>query len=98
MRPAPELLEAAAHWYVALRDADADDPARTAWRRWLEADARHRQAWERMLALQQRLGSVPGDLLLPTLRGARRRQPAAGPTAGAGGRLSQDLIPTSPSA
>ena len=48
MRPAPELLEAAAHWYVALRDADADDPARTAWRRWLEADARHRQAWERM--------------------------------------------------
>lgn len=74
MSPGPELLEAAAHWYVALRDADADDPARAAWRRWLDADARHRQAWARMLALQERLGSVPGDLLLPTLRGARQQQ------------------------
>lgn len=74
MAPGPELLEAAAHWYVALRDADADDPARAAWRRWLDADARHRQAWARMLALQERLGSVPGDLLLPTLRGARQQQ------------------------
>ena len=74
MAPGPELLEAAAHWYVALRDADADDPARAAWRRWLDADARHRQAWARMLALQERLSSVPGDLLLPTLRGARQQQ------------------------
>ncbi|WP_035183150.1 DUF4880 domain-containing protein, partial [Achromobacter xylosoxidans] len=74
MRPAAELLEAAAQWYVALREADADDPARLAWRRWLDADVRHRQAWARMLALQEQLGSVPGDLLLPTLRGARRQQ------------------------
>ena len=77
MRPAAELLEAAAQWYVALREADADDPARLAWRRWLDADVRHRQAWARMLALQEQLGSVPGDLLLPTLRDARRRWPFA---------------------
>lgn len=74
MMVSPETLEAAARWYVALQDTDADDATRAGWGRWLDADARHRHAWARMLDLQERLGSVPGDLLLPTLQAARQQQ------------------------
>lgn len=69
-----DILSAAARWYVALQDPDSARQARTGWQRWLDADARHRDAWAQMLALQQRLGSVPGDLLLPTLQAARQQR------------------------
>ncbi|MDH2051317.1 FecR domain-containing protein [Achromobacter marplatensis] len=74
MTVSAEALEAAARWYVALQDVDADEATRAGWGRWLDADARHRQAWARMLDLQERLGSVPGDVLLPTLQAARQQQ------------------------
>lgn len=64
-------LEAAARWYVQLQDEAAAPAERAAWARWLEADASHRLAWERMQALEQRLNGVPGALALPTLSSAR---------------------------
>lgn len=69
-----QILEAAARWYVAMQDADAPRQTRAAWQRWLDADDRHREAWTQLLTLQQRLGSVPGDLLLPTLQAARQQR------------------------
>lgn len=69
-----DILEAAARWYVALQDPGSPRLTRAGWQRWLDADARHREAWTQMLALQQRLGSVPGDLLLPTLHAARQQR------------------------
>lgn len=66
-----DVLEAAAHWYVQLHDEAARPDRRAAWERWLAADAAHRQAWERMQALERRLDGLPGDVALPTLSGAR---------------------------
>ncbi|THF63544.1 DUF4880 domain-containing protein [Pseudothauera rhizosphaerae] len=66
-----DVLEAAAHWYVQLNDRDAGADVRQAWQAWLAADARHRRAWERMQALERRLGGLPRDIVVPTLNGAR---------------------------
>jgi len=66
-----DVLEAAAHWYVQLADSEADAADKRAWQDWLNADARHRQAWARMQALQQRLGGLDRGIALPTLKAAR---------------------------
>lgn len=74
-----DVLEAAAHWYVQLNDESAQPDERAAWERWLAADATHREAWERMQALEQRLNGLPGDVAQSTLctasaaRAKRRR-------------------------
>ncbi|ENO90492.1 FecR domain-containing protein [Thauera linaloolentis] len=74
-----DVLEAAAHWYVQLNDEAARPDEHAAWERWLAADATHREAWERMQALEQRLNSLPGDVAQATLgtasaaRAKRRR-------------------------
>ncbi|THF63049.1 DUF4880 domain-containing protein [Pseudothauera nasutitermitis] len=69
-----EALEAAAHWYVQLHDAAPEDRQHAAWERWLAADVRHRQAWERMQALAERLGALPPELAGPTLAKVRSRR------------------------
>ena len=47
-----EVLEAAATWYVRFGAEPPNDGERQAWREWLEADPRHRRAWERIERLQ----------------------------------------------
>lgn len=64
-------LEAAARWYVDLRCDDADEATQEAHRRWLEGAPGHRQAWERLIQLQERFDRVAPGIARPTLNSAR---------------------------
>ncbi|MFS0828155.1 FecR domain-containing protein [Pseudomonas phoenicis] len=68
------ILEAAASWYVELRCAEADSATAAAHLHWLEADLRHRQAWERLNRLQSRFEQVDIGLARPTLLSARHKR------------------------
>ncbi|HFQ7576517.1 TPA: DUF4880 domain-containing protein, partial [Pseudomonas aeruginosa] len=70
-----EVLEAAATWYVRFGAEPPNDGERQAWREWLEADPRHRRAWERIERLQGQWAVLPAETSLHTLAGvhARRR-------------------------
>lgn len=72
--PSPAVLRAAAVWYLDLQEASV--ATIEAHRRWLEADATHRQAWARLEKLQGKLAALPGELARPTLRAvdSRRRE------------------------
>lgn len=74
--PSPAVLHAAANWYLDLQDAPECGSTSEAHRRWLEADAVHRQAWARLEKLQGKLSGLPRGLARPTLRGvdSRRRE------------------------
>ncbi|RMQ45473.1 Anti-FecI sigma factor FecR [Pseudomonas cichorii] len=64
-------LEAAARWYVDLRCEDSNEVTREAHRRWLEGAPDHRQAWERVIQLQERLERIGPGIARPTLNSAR---------------------------
>lgn len=72
----PAVLEAAARWYVQLAGQPDNEAERSQWQLWLNADPLHRAAWDRMQALEQRLGHVPGDIARPALgrTGDKRRR------------------------
>ena len=65
-----KALEAAANWYVDLRDEALGTPLHDAHRRWLDSDPQHRMAWDRLARLhrhtlhdrhaQHAAGLVPG--------------------------------------
>lgn len=77
VRPQPldhATLEAAARWYVDLRDEAPDEAVREAHRRWLERDPRHLQAWERLARLQDKLGQISPGMARPTLASARAKR------------------------
>ena len=67
-------LEAAARWYVDLRDEVPDEATREAHRSWLALDPRHAQAWERLSRLQDKLGQVAPGIARPTLASARAKR------------------------
>lgn len=67
-------LEAAARWYVDLRGEVANAPIHEAHRRWLERDPRHRQAWERLARLQDKLAQVTPGIARSTLSSARAKR------------------------
>lgn len=67
-------LEAAARWYVDLREASPDGEMREAHRRWLEGDARHVQAWERLARLHDKLGQINPAVGRTTLANARAKR------------------------
>lgn len=67
-------LEAAARWYVDLRCDSADEATRHAHRRWLEGAPEHRQAWERLIQLQERFDRVGPGIASPTLSSARLKR------------------------
>lgn len=67
-------LEAAARWYVDLREAPPNESTRAAHQHWLERDPRHRQAWERLARLQDKLEQVNPGIARPTLSGARAKR------------------------
>ena len=66
-----QTLEAAARWYVDLRCDDASEATQEAHRRWLEGAPGHRQAWERLIQLQERFDRVGPGIARPTLNNAR---------------------------
>ncbi|HBO2601798.1 DUF4880 domain-containing protein, partial [Pseudomonas aeruginosa] len=66
-----EVLEAAATWYVRFGAEPPNDGERQAWREWLEADPRHRRAWERIERLQGQWAALPAETSLHTLAGVR---------------------------
>lgn len=69
-------LEAAADWYVNLRDEAVDTPLRDAHRCWLESNPQHRLAWDRLALLQDKLAQVKPTIAVPTLEKARAQRRA----------------------
>ncbi|MBZ9780077.1 FecR domain-containing protein [Pseudomonas sp. REP124] len=67
-------LEAAARWYVDMRGEAPSETTRRAHQRWLERDPRHRQAWERLGRLQDKLEQVTPDIVRPILSSARAKR------------------------
>lgn len=75
-KPSAEILEAAAAWYVDLRDVPADHPLHHAHQRWLAADPTHLKAWQRVEKLRQSFEQAADSVNSGTLKKARtsRRQ------------------------
>jgi transmembrane sensor len=67
-------LEAAARWYVDLYQEAPGTALHEAHRQWLERDLRHRQAWERLARLQDKLERVAPGIARSTLNGARAKR------------------------
>lgn len=67
-------LEAAARWYVDLRCDGCNEATREAHRCWLEGAVEHRQAWERLIRLQERFDRIGPGVARPTLSSARVRR------------------------
>lgn len=53
--PGRAVIEQAAFWQAQLADEDCDEESRRAFRRWLQADAAHGTAYDRMTALTGRV-------------------------------------------
>ncbi|WP_242671865.1 FecR domain-containing protein [Stutzerimonas kirkiae] len=71
-----KILESAAQWYVELYLQSPDPRTRQAHERWLHSDPRHRQAWERVKKLQDKLGNLPPAIARPALDSAREKRRA----------------------
>lgn len=67
-----QAISAAARWYARLHSGVTTDADVAAWNNWLLADPVHRQAWQRITAIDAQMASVPGALAAPALRGAER--------------------------
>jgi len=103
-----KVLEAAVEWRVRQESGRFDDRARHAFHSWLQADARHRQAWEHMgsqalaaplatlRALHERgtagEGASAADVLEQTLFKARRRRTLRGALAIGGMASAAGLV------
>ena len=72
--PNRATLEAAARWYVELRDEAQDEATRQAHRNWLELDPSHRQAWERLARLQDKFDKLEPGVGRVTLSSARAKR------------------------
>lgn len=55
-------LQQAANWFTRLQSEDATAADQSAWRKWLDACAENRWAWEQCEQLQQRLHGLPTGL------------------------------------
>ncbi|MGE8358470.1 FecR domain-containing protein [Pseudomonas sp.] len=72
--PAPldvKVLEAAAQWYVDLREDGAEPGLQAAHQHWLTASPSHQLAWARVQRLEQTMGRVDAGIARPTLAGLR---------------------------
>lgn len=69
-------IREACAWYARLSSETADSTDRDCWHGWLNSDPLHRQAWQRIEAINQKLLGVPGSLVEPLMRSAEpsRRQ------------------------
>lgn len=71
-----EAIRAAARWYAQLASGTADAHEQARWQQWHDSDPLHQLAWQRMQAVSDSLGRVPGQLAASTLlaAGQSRRQ------------------------
>jgi transmembrane sensor len=65
--PSPEVLEAAAQWFVRLQDGDASAEMFAAWNKWLGASSEHRLAYEELENTILRLERLRHPPQLPSL-------------------------------
>lgn len=65
--PSPEVLEAAAQWFVRLQDGDASAEAFAEWNKWLGASSEHRLAYEELENTILRLERLRHPPQLPSL-------------------------------
>ncbi len=56
-------------WFVRLNSGTATEQDHRACAEWRHQDSQHEQAWLRLQNVQKTLGSVPGDIATPTLKG-----------------------------
>lgn len=54
-------LREAADWFAVLRDDNAGDAEIRRWREWLDASARHREAWARVEAVEGEIQGLPRE-------------------------------------
>ncbi len=69
-----KIVEAAATWYVQFQCSTPTESQRMAWRRWLDSDPAHRQAWEQMEQLQHHLATLPAEASRTALSATRQRR------------------------
>lgn len=70
-----EPLNDAALWHRRVRRADADEPIWIAFTEWLEADDRHRLAYDEVEALYEELDGLPEPTVVAFARNRRRMLP-----------------------
>lgn len=68
-------LNDAALWHQRLQRTDADEPVWIAFTEWLEADHRHRLAYDQVEALYEELDGMAGSVVVPLPRYRRRMLP-----------------------
>lgn len=73
-QPSLAVLRAAANWHLDLLAAPECAQTGEAHRRWLAADATHRQAWNRLERLQGRMAALPAEVAPAALRGVGQRR------------------------
>ena len=66
-----EALDQAFDWMAVLLSGSATEAEHQALAAWRAADARHEEAWQQLMQMQQRLQAVPPQLASRTLRTAR---------------------------
>lgn len=71
MKLTADILEQAATWHMDLRQAAPDDPLHARHQQWLQQSPLHRQAWQRVEALQHSFNRLPGSLTSASLQSAR---------------------------
>ncbi|MCD0503650.1 DUF4880 domain-containing protein, partial [Bordetella petrii] len=54
-QPTREAMEHAAHWYALLISGEASAADQARWRTWLDAHPQHRQAWQYVESVSQRV-------------------------------------------
>jgi len=81
-------IKEAATWYARLGSEAAAAEDRHAWRLWLNSDAAHRAAWDKVEQVCRQMGGLPGSIARPTLAPAQASRRAVlrgfGLVAGAG--------------
>ncbi|THF56863.1 FecR domain-containing protein [Pseudothauera rhizosphaerae] len=72
-----DVLQQAAQWFAVLADHRTTETERQRWQAWLEADAAHRRAWQRVESVSQRFAELQAGSPAAA-HAALRRTPSRG--------------------
>ncbi len=64
----PQILDEAAEWLMQLHEGASNENTRSACERWRNRSPEHARAWVRAELLMNKLGGLPPELAMPTLR------------------------------
>jgi transmembrane sensor len=70
-------LRQAAEWFAVLHGGEAGAEQHAQWQRWMEAAPEHRQAWQKIEAVNQQFGQLPPAPALAALKAPHARRSAA---------------------